>query len=1278
MKASTSRSSRTTLLVSLIAVGVAALLVGSTVRYPSGAPVETASDAAAIAGNPSPAEDRDADAPPAGSDEDAAAEEAEREAEEREEEVEATNGAAAIAFRHYQQVDEEGRIPNNALVKARDHVKAMRDAASGKTGSSTGTSAQVSGPFNTWDWLGPGNIGGRINAILIHPTTPSTMWIGSATGGIFRSADSGGHWTHLDDFMANLAVSSLVAHPSTPDTIYAGTGEYVSFNVAGSGDVGNRGAGVFVSTDAGDTWDQVATTANSSWWYTNRLAVHPTAATTLLAATSTGVWKTTNAGQTAWTNVLPSVVIMDVAFDPTDGSNAVAGGYAGTAWYSTDTGATWHAATGMPASGRIELAYAASDPTIVYASVNVNGGLVYRSTDGGHSYTLAGPTSGLDLLGNQGNYGNALWVSPTNADRLVVGGVDLYQSTDAGATFNAISDWTVNQNHVITGTGSDSAHADHHAIVANPNYPTDTSVYFGNDGGIFEASNITTVQPSSGWLELNNNLGTTQFYGADGNVASGKIFGGTQDNGTLVYTGGTETWAMTFGGDGGYGAADPDDPAYLYGEYVYGAVHRSSNGGVSGDYISGVTGYGAGGTFLCTKAAQYEIADVCNQTANFIAPFKLDPSNPQRMLVGGLSLWRTNDARTANTASTGPAWTAIKAAVGSTFGAKISAIAIDPNNPDLVYVGHNNGLIYRSVNATALAPLWTRVDLDAMPARIVLSLTIDPANANVVYASFGGFTADNLWRLSDGGTNWTDRTGSGLTGLPDVPTRSVVVDPAGSSRLYVGTEIGVFTSDDSGLTWSVPNAGPANVPVDQLFVMGSKLVAATYGRGIFQTDLLGAGGGGNTAPTISNVTNQTTTTSVAVGPLAVTVGDAQTAAGSLTLTGSSSNQTLVPNANITFGGSGASRTVTVTPAAAQTGSATITLTVSDGSLTAFDTFVLTVSGGGSCIDDVLEPNNTPGTATAITSGQVINAVACDDDDFAITATAGQTLTADLGFVHADGDLDLALLNSAGTLVAASNGTTNAEQIVWPVTVSGTYYVVVYPYDVSVDQNSYTLTVTKTGDTTKPTVTSRFPTPGATGVPRDYVPNATFSELLQPATVTATTFKLRDTTSAVWVPATVSWSASTKRMTLRPTALLAAGHRFTAYITAGVKDLAGNTFAGTSWSFTASTDATKPTIIARRPAPNATGVSRGTYIVVTFSEQMRASTLTTATVRLRDASTLAYVTCTLSYDATLHRVVLNPAPTLAARHKYTVILSSSIRDRAGNRLTSASWSFTTGS
>jgi hypothetical protein len=696
----------------------------------------------------------------------------------------------AVLFRNLSLQDENGNIPLDGLTRGVAHAKAM--AAAQTTNAPNGGGI---GP-TTWTWLGPGNIGGRIRSIVISPTNANAMWIGSVSGGIWKTTDGGATWHVVDDFMANLAVSTLIMDPINPAVMYAGTGEGFY-----NGD-GIRGAGVFKSSDGGTTWAQLPTTANANWLYVNRLAISPNG-TTLLAATRSGIWRSIDGGS-IWTRVVATEAL-DVNFDPTDNMKAIASSYSGLAWYSTDGGATWNAASGVPgAADRVEVAYAPSNPAIVYASVDVNGGTIYSSTNGGQSYTQA-TVSASSYLGTQGWYDNIIWVDPTNPAIVIVGGIDLWRSTNSGSTLTKISQWF---------SAPSSAHADHHAIVNDPSFngTSNKTVYFGNDGGIYRTTDVYAVANTSGWQELNNNLGITQFYGAAGNPTTGVIVGGTQDNGTLRYSGNTESWTAMFGGDGGFDAADPTNSNYFYGEYVYLEIHRSTNGGASSNYI--YSGIGDAGS-----------------CANFIAPFVLDPNNANTMLAGGCQLWRSTNVKAAT-----PSWASIKTSTGS----YISAIAIAPGNSDIMWVGYNNGDVYSTTNGTLVAPIWNRADLGTpnLPNRQVTRITIDPTDAQKVYVTFGGFSANNVYRTTDGGATWADITGTGLTGLPDVPVRSLVINPTNANWLYVGTEVGIFTSEDGGGTWGVPQDGPANVSVDELLWLDTNtLVAATHGRGLYKATL---------------------------------------------------------------------------------------------------------------------------------------------------------------------------------------------------------------------------------------------------------------------------------------------------------------------------------------------------------------------------------------------------------------------------------------------------------
>ncbi|MDH4063008.1 MAG: hypothetical protein OEW19_01310, partial [Acidobacteriota bacterium] len=452
------------------------------------------------------------------------------------------------------------------------------------------------------------------------------------------------------------------------------------------------------------------------------------------------------------------------------------------------------------ASGRVEVTYAravTSVPGWVYVSTET-GSSVYLSQDGGATWGLR---SSPGHLGSQGWYDNVIWAGhPTNAALVIVGGIDLWRSTNSGTNFTKISQWQ---------SAPTSAHADHHAIVAHPGFngTTNNQVFFGNDGGIYRATDVLTVSLVSGWTELNNTLGITQFYGAGVNPSTGWIVGGTQDNGTLVYKGNSQAWTSPFGGDGGFSAYDPADSNYCYGEYVYLQIHRSTNGCVSSSYI--FTGGQSG--------------------ANFIAPFILDPNNVNTLLGGGGQLWRSTNVKAAV-----PTFASIKASIGS----PISAIAVRPGNSNECLVGHNNGNLYKATDCTAATPTWTQIDGATLPNRYLTDLAI---SGTTYYATFGGFagtsgnfTNGNVWKSTNSGSTWTNIHGT----LPAAPMNAVAINPTNANWIYVGSDVGLFTSQDGGASWYASNDGPADVQVDEL-VWGttSQLYAVTHGRGIWRATI---------------------------------------------------------------------------------------------------------------------------------------------------------------------------------------------------------------------------------------------------------------------------------------------------------------------------------------------------------------------------------------------------------------------------------------------------------
>src|SRR4051794_16628675 len=216
-----------------------------------------------------------------------------------------------------------------------------------------------------------------------------------------------------------------------------------------------------------------------------------------------------------------------------------------------------------------------------------------------------------------------------------------------------------------------------------------------------------------------------------------------------------------------------------------------------------------------------------------------------------------------------------------------------------------------------------------------------------------------------------------------------------------------------------------------------------------------------------------------------------------------------------------------------------------------------------------------------------------------------------------------------------------------------------------------------GDTTPPTVVTKSPATGATGVAPDTDVSATFSEAVK--NVTGTTFKLKNTATAALVPATVTLDGTNTVATLHPTAPLAAGTKYTATLTAGIQDLAGNKLTATSWSFTTGAatggDTTPPTVVAKSPTAGATGVSTATDVTATFSEAVQ--NVTGTPFNLRNTATTTLVPATVTLDATNTVATLHPDAPLLPGIKYTAVLTAGVKDLAGNPLTATSWSFTTG-
>ncbi len=719
--------------------------------------------------------------------------------------------------------------------------------------------------LTTWESVGPGNIGGRTRALLIDPDQYQIMYAAGVSGGIWKTENGGDTWHLLSDLLPNIAVNSMAMDPVDHRIIYAGTGEgYFREVVRGTG-LPLRGEGILKSEDGGESWARLPSTFTSDFYWVNDIVISHSDTRRIYAATRTGVWRSADAGRN-WSRILNAEDVnggcLDLALR-VDRSNDYLFASCGTFQQATvyanaqaELDGPWIPVLSEYGMGRTSLAIAPSNPDIIYAlSASYvpgpngwfDGGLhaVFRSDQGGAagtwratvrntnstklntllltnplaaSYRICGLTSS-DSYSTLGWYTNVIAVDPVNPEIVFAGGVDLFRSDDGGSNWGPISFWA---------ESPPSAHADQHVIVFQPGYngTGNQTLYVGGDGGIWRTINarafrsLSVSAPCSrnnsqvSWTSLNHNYGVTQFYhGAP--FPDGKSYlGGTQDNGTIMGSDqrGGDGWQSILGGDGGYVAVDFDNPSIVYAEYQYLSLRKSTDGGRT------------------LSPATSGISEP-NSGTLFIAPFTMDSGNSKRLWLGGHSIWRTSNGAVS--------WVQAGQKLSET--AKVSAIAVSPADSDRVLVGMNDGSIYLQKGATQSNSTTGWPSTQPRPG-YVTSLTFDPTDSQIAYATYAEFGGPHVWKSTDGGETWIPMDGAETTGLPDIPVHSLVVNPDNRQQLYLGTDLGVFTTRQGGNVWAVENTGFANVVTESLSLQqrpGAEPVlwAFTHGRGAWRVSL---------------------------------------------------------------------------------------------------------------------------------------------------------------------------------------------------------------------------------------------------------------------------------------------------------------------------------------------------------------------------------------------------------------------------------------------------------
>lgn len=714
---------------------------------------------------------------------------------------------------------------DDKFLAAWEHAEAMRSPAAYNPAART--------TYGAWSQVGTNLNVGRVLSIAVDPTNNNNVFIGSASGGIWKSTNATGSWSYVPVGYPVLGVPAIAFQPGSGSVILAGTGEVyrnalsnIGYNVWKAR--GTYGIGILRSTDGGNTWTRTLIRSYPDLFGIQRIKFHPTISTTVFACTSHGIFRSTDAGAT-WsaTAMLAGQYVSDLVINPGTPNTMVAA--VGNLidpnkgiYRTTNGGTNWThvTGTGFPGTfnGFTRLAQHTSTANTIYASVgmgvttpdghrNYTDNEVYYSTDGGSSWAVRNNSNHCNY---QFWFSHAIACNPSNPDQVIIAGINARK-------------YTISTQSTSGGTFSTAViHADIHDVIFDP---VNTSrCYIVSDGGVYRSDNINAGTPT--WSENINGLQIAQFYAAFGvsSLTANRFVGGLQDNGVWAYNG--TNWTKMFGGDGGPSAISATTNNVVYASNDARSVSKSTTG-ITGTY-NGVLG---------------SWAFTGDDRTAFMAPIAVSRQNDDIAYVASDNLHRTSNE--------GGVWT--NSALSSTnyiearFKTGI-AIAMGNQSNNRVYVSLSpfsqrtdnalntvgNPSVRRTNNGNVAAPTWTTIST-GLPNRFLLDFSVSSTYDDSVFVAMGGYGGSHIYLTTNGGTTWIDRS----AGLPDVPFNAVIQDPNNRRFIYAGCDLGVYVSNDYGVTWFDYNGGftDAVQVFDLQITADNRLVAATHGKGAWITNL---------------------------------------------------------------------------------------------------------------------------------------------------------------------------------------------------------------------------------------------------------------------------------------------------------------------------------------------------------------------------------------------------------------------------------------------------------
>lgn len=665
-----------------------------------------------------------------------------------------------------------------------------------------------------WELAGPLNIGGRVTDIEIPIDQADVYYVGTASGGIFKTTDRGNSWTPIFDDMSTLAIGDIEISKTNSNTIWVGSGEVN----AGGGSLAYDGDGIYKSDDAGVSWTNLGLSEIGS---NSKVVIDPNDDNTVFVGAmgalfkndeNRGVYKTSDGG-ISWEKVFfvsDSTGVIDMVNHPTNSNILYAatwervrrpryrtyGGPTSGIYRSLDGGTSWHELTnGLPAlareKGRISIAISQSNPDVLYTRyANRTGVLegVFRSNDGGENW--------IEVNSQQLTTVSFHWwfrgisVDPTDENTIFNNDLITQKSIDGGNT------WI---------EAFDGVHVDQHAMAFNNMRPGE--VLLGNDGGLYRSTNGGATSTKF------FNLPITQFYRAFVDPQNGsKIYGGTQDNSTIrTTTRSLDDWQIINGGDGFQPLVDPNNSNVIYALSQNGRLVKSiDNGSRFSSATSGISS---------------------SDRNNWDTPIVFDPQNSEILYYSTQRVWKTTNAARSWTPIS-PDLTNGSGGGNISFGT-ITTIDVSPLDPNILIAGTDDsnvwitldgGINWKNISST-LPDLWTT------------KVLADRENANTLYVTFSGYRygegLGHIFKSIDAGNSWID---IGST-LPDIPVNDILKDVNGN--MYIATDVGVFSSKDEGSIWTTLGDNIPSVVITDLHIQEAEeeLYAATYGRSLYKIDI---------------------------------------------------------------------------------------------------------------------------------------------------------------------------------------------------------------------------------------------------------------------------------------------------------------------------------------------------------------------------------------------------------------------------------------------------------